>query len=70
MVGSSYGDFERGVTTPSLRQLVQLATILDVPLSQFTDPPFTDEERLERDTGLQSKRTQIEVAPGQSAEAQ
>lgn len=59
VVSSSYGDFERGVTAPSLRQLAILAALFDVPVSLFADPPFTDEERLERDTGHPSRRTKI-----------
>lgn len=61
IVSSSYGDFERGVTPPSLRQLMILAALFDVPLKVFHDPPFTDEERLERDTGNPSQRTKIVV---------
>src|SRR6267154_1860409 len=48
---SSYGDFERGITVPSLRQLAILAQLYGVPLSLFTEPPPTDEERLETMTG-------------------
>lgn len=54
---SSYGDFERGITVPSLRQLAILATLFAVPLAQFTEPPQTDEERLETLTGAPSQRT-------------
>jgi len=54
---SSYGDFERGQTAPTLRQLVTLAALFGVPSSQFTDPPMTDEERLEKVTGRPSQRT-------------
>lgn len=53
---SSYGDFERGVTAPSLRQLAVLATLYEVPLALFTEPPQTDEERLEELTGRVSRR--------------
>jgi transcriptional regulator with XRE-family HTH domain len=56
---SSYGDFERGITAPSLRQLAILATLYEVPLSLFTEPPQTDEERLEELTGSTSKRTDL-----------
>src|SRR3954468_21336263 len=56
---SSYGDFERGITAPSLRQLAILATLYEVPLSLFTEPPQTDEERLEELTGRTSRRTEI-----------
>lgn len=59
--GSSYGDFERGVTAPSLRQLAILAALFEVPMSLLADPPMTDEERLERDTGRPSRRTRITV---------
>lgn len=44
--GSSVGDFERGVTVPSLKQLALLAALYEVPITLFTDPPATDEERL------------------------
>src|SRR4051812_48306832 len=60
---SSYGDFERGETVPSLRQLAILATLYGVPLAQFTEPPKTDEERLEELTGSQSRRTLPGEAP-------
>jgi transcriptional regulator with XRE-family HTH domain len=62
IVGSSYGDFERGVTAPSTRQLVLLAALFDVPIQMLIDPPFTDEERLEKRTGRVSQRTRIEVS--------
>jgi transcriptional regulator with XRE-family HTH domain len=48
IVGSSYGDFERGVTTPSLRQMTTLAALFEVDLALFVDPPETDEDRIER----------------------
>lgn len=57
LVASSYGDFERAVTLPTLRQLAVLAAFLEVPLSLFADPPKTDEERLEDLTGTRSFRT-------------
>lgn len=60
---SSYGDFERGVTQPSLRQLAVLANLYEVPLSLFTEPPTTDEERLEDQTERASRRTAHQ--PGQ-----
>lgn len=44
--GTSVGDFERGTTTPSLKQLALLAALYEVPLALFTDPPMSDEERL------------------------
>lgn len=56
---TSYGDFERGVTAPSLRQLAILATLYEVPLSLFTEPPQTDEERIEELTGRPSRRTGV-----------
>lgn len=56
---SSYGDFERGVTAPSLRQLVVLAKLYEVPLSTFTEPAATDEEALEDVTGVTSKRSAL-----------
>jgi transcriptional regulator with XRE-family HTH domain len=58
--GSSYGDYERGVTAPSLKQLAVLAALFEVPLSTFTEPEETDEERLERVTGRPSRRTQVD----------
>lgn len=45
--GSTIGDWERGTSEPSLRQLEQLSTLYGVPLSLFTDPPPTDDERLD-----------------------
>lgn len=56
---SSYGDFERGVTAPSLRQLTQLAILYEVPLSTFTEPAPTDEEALEMVTGVVSQRSAL-----------
>jgi transcriptional regulator with XRE-family HTH domain len=43
---ASVGDFERGETVPSLRQLTLLAAVYEVPLELFTNPPLTDEERI------------------------
>lgn len=60
---SSYGDLERGVRAASLRQLAILATLYEVPLSLFTEPPMTDEERLEEQTGRSSKRTEQAPSP-------
>lgn len=65
---SSYGDFERAVTLPSLRQLALLAAFFGVPLSLFADPPETDEERLESLTGARSLRT--EEGPGEQPRRQ
>ena len=45
--GSTIGDWERGVSQPSLRQLAQLAVIYGVPLETLISPPMTDEERLD-----------------------
>lgn len=42
---STVGDWERGVSEPSLRQLEMLAVIYEVPITLFIDPPETDEER-------------------------
>jgi transcriptional regulator with XRE-family HTH domain len=56
------GDFERGVTPPSLRQLTTLAGLFGVPLSHLADPPETDEDRLEAITGRASLRTQLVIA--------
>lgn len=61
VTASSYGDYERGTTPPSLKQLTTLAVLFEVPLSTFTEPKFTDEERLERDAGKRSARTQLVV---------
>lgn len=44
---STVGDWERGVSEPSLRQLESLAALYSVPLSWFVDPPRTDEERFD-----------------------
>lgn len=54
---SSYGDFERGVTAPSLKQLRNLAIFFEVPLRVLTEPEKTDEERLEEETGRTSLRS-------------
>lgn len=45
--GSTIGDWERGVSQPSLRQLAQLAAIYGVPLELLVNPPMTDDERLD-----------------------
>jgi transcriptional regulator with XRE-family HTH domain len=45
---STISAWEEGSRQPSLRQLAQLAVLYDVPFTLFTDPPSTDEERLER----------------------
>jgi transcriptional regulator with XRE-family HTH domain len=45
--GSTIGDWERGVSQPSLRQLEQLAALYGVPLDLFVNPPKTDDERLD-----------------------
>jgi len=37
--------WERNLAEPSLKQLAQMAVLYDCPLSLFTDPPETDEER-------------------------
>jgi transcriptional regulator with XRE-family HTH domain len=68
---SSYGDYERGVTPPSLKQLRTLAILFEVPLSTLTEPRFTDEERLERDAGKPSQRTQlvVDVDDGEQSQA-
>lgn len=64
IVGSSYGDFERGTTIPSLRQIRTLAVVFDVPLSLLTDPPESDEDRIDRvadRAGKPSRRTLLTV---------
>ena len=43
--------WERALAEPSLKQLSQLATLYDCPLSLFTDSPETDEERFLRASG-------------------
>jgi transcriptional regulator with XRE-family HTH domain len=58
---SSYGDFERGVTAPSLRQLHNLAILFGVDIDLLADPPETDEERWEQRTGRISKRLDPEA---------
>jgi len=63
LTAPSYGDFERGVTPPSLRQLTTLAGLFGVPLAHLADPPETDEERLEALTGRPSLRTELLVQP-------
>jgi transcriptional regulator with XRE-family HTH domain len=54
---SSYGDFERAITEPSMKQIALLAVFFDVPLQLLTDPPETDEARLEAMSGHASRRT-------------
>lgn len=44
---SSISDYENGVTVPSLPVLRRLAAWYGVPLSVFTDPQPTPEERLD-----------------------
>lgn len=66
IVGSSYGDFERGTTTPSLRQLTTLAALFEVEMGLFTNPPETDEDRIDRQPSRRdrpSMRTQLDVEP-------
>lgn len=61
LTAPSYGDFERGVTPPSLRQITTLAGLFGVPVAHLADPPETDEERLEAITGRRSRRTELVV---------
>ena len=42
---STVGDWERGITEPSLKQIGLLAALYGAPLSLFIEPPMTDEER-------------------------
>lgn len=71
--GSSIGDFERNVIEPSLKQVALFAALYEVPLSLFTDPPMTDEERfleLARAAEVleqQDWEVQQEQAPGAGA---
>lgn len=44
---STISDYENGVTVPSLPVLRKLAAWYGVPLSSFTDPEPTPEERLD-----------------------
>lgn len=69
LTAPSYGDYERGITAPSLRQLAILATLYEVPLSLFTEPPLTDEERIEELAGWSSRRTQLAAAEAPKARA-
>lgn len=41
---STVGDWERGASVPSLKQLGQLAALYNAPLTLFVEPPATDEE--------------------------
>ena len=66
---SSYGDFERGDTEPSMKQLTLLAVFFDVPLSLLMDPPKTDEERLEALSGNASRRTASDDESGRRRRA-
>jgi len=64
VAASSYGDFERGETQPSLRQLTNLAILFGVPLSTLTEPTKTDEERWEAQTGRSSLRLADDLVSG------
>jgi transcriptional regulator with XRE-family HTH domain len=57
---SSYGDYERGVTPPSLRQLHNLAIVFGVDIDLLANPPETDEERWEQRIGRRSSRIDLE----------
>jgi transcriptional regulator with XRE-family HTH domain len=58
---SSYGDFERGITPPSLRQLRDLAILFGVDIELLANPPKTDEERWEERTGRASLRVDADA---------
>jgi transcriptional regulator with XRE-family HTH domain len=66
--GSTIGDWERGVSQPSLRQLAQLAALYQVPLDLFVTPPKTDDERLDEivqlAAGAERAGSAEEGAPG------
>lgn len=57
---STISAWEEGSRQPSLRQLAQLAVLYDVPFSLFTEPPETDEERLERYRALAVAAIELE----------
>lgn len=46
--GTSVLAWEKGTRSPSIDQLQQLALIYGVPVSTFTEPQLTDEERLDQ----------------------
>jgi transcriptional regulator with XRE-family HTH domain len=69
--GSTIGDWERGVSQPSLRQLAQLAALYGVPMDLFVNPPKTDDERLDEIVGLagDAERRDWEAAEARGREA-
>lgn len=62
---STISDWENAVADPSLLQLERLAGIYGVPLSLFTDPPETDEERLARIRRLAGEQEQRDSEEGE-----
>ena len=59
---STVGDWERGVSDPSLRQLHDLAVVYDVPFSFLKNPPATDEERAAEAMGIDPYEDEAEPA--------
>jgi transcriptional regulator with XRE-family HTH domain len=70
--GSTIGDWERGVSQPSLRQLAQMAALYGVPLELFVNPPLTDDERLDEIVQLagdaERAGSAVELPPDQTAD--
>ena len=65
--GTSVLAWEKGGRSPSADQLHQLARIYGVPVSLFTEPEATDEERLARMTALATGALEAEAADWESA---
>jgi transcriptional regulator with XRE-family HTH domain len=63
--GSTIGDWERGISQPSLRQLEQLAALYAVPIDLFVSPPMTDDERLDEIVRLATDEERSDWAAGE-----
>lgn len=59
---STIGDWERGISDPSLRQLHDLAVLYGVPSGFLKDPPSTDEERAAEQMGMDPYEEPVEHA--------
>lgn len=64
--GSTVGDWERGISQPSLRQLEQLASLYGVPIELFVNPPRTDDERLDEIVRLASDAERSDWVTGRT----
>jgi transcriptional regulator with XRE-family HTH domain len=63
--GSTIGDWERGISQPSLRQIEQLAALYGVPIDLFINPPQTDDERLDEIVRLATDAERSDWAAGE-----